>query len=82
MSAEMITAIAAFASGIAAIVSAFLLNRKTVALLEYRMGKVERQLESHNRYAEKFAETANKIAAIQTDVAVIKTKLEYIEEEK
>lgn len=82
MSAEMITAVGALIVGIASVVSAIMLNRKTVALLEYRMSKVEKQLESHNHYAEKFTETADKIAKIQTDVAVIKTKLEYIEEDK
>lgn len=79
MSAEMITAISAFIVGVASIVSAVMLNRKTVALLEYRMERVEKKLDSHNGYAEKFSETATAIAEIQKDVAVIKTRLEYIE---
>ena len=82
MGIEMITAIGAFFAGLAGIISAVLLNRKTVALLEYRLGRVEKQLESHNHYAEKFSETADKIAEIQRDVAVIKTRIEYIEEAK
>lgn len=82
MSAEMITAIGALIVGIASVVSAIMLNRKTVALLEYRMERVEKKLDSHNGYAKMFTETSKQIAEIQKDVAVIKTRLEYIEEAK
>ena len=82
MSPEMITAIGAFVLGIASIVSAILLNRKTVALLEYRMGQVERRLDEHNHYAEKFAETSEKISAIKEDLAAIKATLDFIVKEK
>ena len=80
MSIEMITAIGAFLVGIGSVISAILLNRKTTALLEYRLGKVEEKLDSHNGYAQKFAETTDSIGKIKTDIAVIKTKLEYISE--
>lgn len=82
MSAEMITAIGALVVGIASVVSAIMLNRKTMALLEYRMERVEKKLDSHNGYAKMFSETSHQIAEIQKDVAVIKTRLEYIEEAK
>ena len=82
MSAEMITAIGALIVGIASIVSAIMLNRKTMALLEYRMMKVEQKLDSHNGYAKMFSETSKQIAEIQKDVAIIKTRLDYIEEGK
>ena len=82
MSAEMITAIGAFVLGIASVISAIMLNRKTMALLEYRMERVEKKLDSHNGYAKMFSETSQQIAEIQKDVAVIKTRLEYIEEAK
>jgi len=82
MGAEMITAVAAFVAAIASIISAIMLNRKTVALLEYRMERVEKKLDSHNGYAKMFTETSKQIAEIQKDVAVIKTRLEYIEEDK
>ena len=82
MSAEMITAIGAFVLGIASVISAIMLNRKTMALLEYRMERVEKKLDSHNGYAKMFTETSGQIAEIQKDVAVIKTRLEYIEEAK
>lgn len=79
MSIEMITAIGAFLAGIASILSAILLNRKTVALLEQRMTQVERKLDSHNGYAAKFVENSEQLADIKTDIAVIKTKMEFLE---
>ena len=71
MSVEMLTAIGGFFAGVAAIISAILLNRKTQALLEYRLGAVEREL----------AETTKCMSEVKTDVAVIKTKMEYITKE-
>ena len=68
-------------SGLAAILSAILLNRKTMALLEYRMEKVEKKLDSHNGYAKLFSETSDRIAKMETDIAVIKTSLEFIQKE-
>ena len=82
MDANMITAIGAFIVALASILSAILLNRKTTALLEYRMGEVEKKLDSHNGYARKFAETTESIGEIKTDIAVIKSKMEYIMEGK
>lgn len=81
MSPEMITAIGALVVGAASIVSAILMNRKTVALLEFRMEKVEKKLDSHNGYAEKFARTSADIAEVRKDIAVIKTSLEFIRKE-
>lgn len=74
MDAGMITAIGALIVGIASVISAILLNRKTMALVEYRLGKVEQKLDEHNGYA-------STLSTIQTDIAVIKTTLEYIKEE-
>ena len=83
MSTEIIIALIAgiggTLSGLAAILSAVLLNRKTMALLEYRMGQVEKKLDSHNGYAKLFSETSAQISAIQTDIAVIKTTLGFIQ---
>ena len=81
MDSAMITAIGALIVGIASTISAILLNRKTVALLEYRMGQVEKKLDSHNGYAKLFSETASEISKMQTDIAVIKTEIEFIRKE-
>lgn len=81
MDAGIIIAIGGVLSGIAGILSAILLNRKTMALLEYRMGQVEKKLDSHNGYAKLFSETSAQIGQMQTDIAVIKTSLQYIQKE-
>jgi len=75
MSPEMITAIGALVVGIGSILSAVLLHRKTMALLEYRMSKVEQKLDSHNGYARLFSESSERIARMETDIAWIKDNL-------
>lgn len=74
MTAELITAIAALIAGFAGIISAILLNRKTMALLEYRMEQVEKSLKQHNNYASRFEEIEKAIVAIQKDVEYIRNK--------
>lgn len=85
MSTEIVIALIAgiggTLSGLAAILSAVLLNRKTMALLEYRMEQVEKKLDTHNGYSKLFAETTEVIAKIQTDIEVIKTTLAFIQKE-
>lgn len=68
-------------SGLAGVISAILLNRKTMALLEYRMGQVERKLDSHNGYAKLFSETSSEISKMRTDIEVIKNTLSFIQKE-
>lgn len=73
MSAEMIMAVSALVAALGGILSAILLNRKTVALLEWRMGEIERKLDDSN--------TADRIARMETDIAVIKTTMEFLKKE-
>lgn len=81
MTVEMITAIGALIAGLASIVSAIVMNRKTTALMQYRLEQVEKKLDSHNGYAKMFSESADRIAKIETDIAVIKTAFEFIQKE-
>lgn len=81
MTVEMITAIGALIAGLASIVSAIVMNRKTTALMQYRLEQVEKKLDSHNGYAKMFSESADRIAKIETDIAIIKTALEFIQKE-
>ena len=82
MDAGMITAIGALIVGIASVISAILLNRKTMALLEYRLGEVERKLDSHNGYAQKFVENSAQLADMKADIGVIKNDLKWLKEER
>lgn len=74
MSLEMLAAIGGILTGLGGIISAILLYRKTLALLDYRMGRVEKKIDEHNGYADKFGD-------IRTDIAVIKTDLSYLKAE-
>ena len=82
MDAGMITAIGALVVGIASVISAILLNRKTMALLEYRLGEVERKLDSHNGYAQRFVENSEQLGELRADIRVIKNDLKWLKEEK
>lgn len=75
MSAEMITAIGALIVGLSSIISAILLNHKTVALLEWRMGEIERKLDEMDN-----SNLTDRIARIETDIAVIKTNIEFMKD--
>lgn len=44
-------------------------------LISWRMKEVEKRLDSHNGYAQKFAESAIDIAILKQDVAYIKERL-------
>lgn len=77
MDNAMIAAIGSLLVGVGAIVSAVLLYRKTVALLEFRMSSVEKKLDIHNGYAEKFSAIKDDIASIKTDVAVLKNEVSH-----
>ena len=81
MTPEMITAIGALVAAVGGLISATLLNRKTVGLLSYRMDIVEKKLDLHNGYAKLFSETSDRIAQIEKDVAVIKTTLDFLRSE-
>ena len=82
MDAGMITAIGALVVGIASVISAILLNRKTMALLEYRLEQVEHKLDSHNGYAQKFVENSEQLGDLKADILVIKNDLKWLKEEK
>lgn len=49
-------------------------NKRTTALLDYRMKKVEEKLDEHNGYAEKLGSIEIAIVSIQKDIEYIKTK--------
>lgn len=78
MSAEMWVALGAFLSGIGAIIGAVLSYRKTVTILEERMKSVEKKLDEHNGYAQKFTDITEDFARLKTDIAVIRNDISYL----
>lgn len=74
MTIELMTAIGALLAGASGIISAIVLNRKTQALMEYRLTQVEERLDKHNHYAEKLGDIAISIARIQEDIKFLREK--------
>ena len=74
MAAEMITAIGALIAAIGGIITAIMMNRKTQALLEYRMKQVEKKLDEHNKYGDKLGSIEVNIAEITTDIKYLRGK--------
>ena len=74
MTAEMVTALGALMLAIATLVSAILLNRKTMALLEYRLGQVEQAEKDKDNHIKRLEEIEKAIIAIQKDIEFIKNK--------
>lgn len=48
--------------------------KKTNQLINYRLDAIEKKINLHNGYAEKFASTAKDISAIQKDVEWLKRR--------
>lgn len=69
MSEVIITAIIA---GVCSVVGQWLISREREIRLDERLKNVEKKLDEHNGYAQKFE-------AIQIDIAKISTKLENLE---
>lgn len=74
MTAELLTAIGAVILGVASLVSAILLNRKTVALVEYRLTQVENKERDRDSDGKRLEEIEKAIIAIQKDIEYIKNK--------
>ena len=70
MSDVIITAIIA---GVCSVLGQWLISREREARMDERLKNVEKKLDEHNGYAQKFE-------AIQIDIAKISTKLENMEE--
>ena len=70
MSEVIITAIIA---GVCSVLGQWLISREREARMDERLKNVEKKLDEHNGYAQKFE-------AIQIDIAKISTKLENLEE--
>ena len=70
MSEVIITAIIA---GVCSVIGQWLISREREIRLDERLKNVEKKLDEHNGYAQKFE-------AIQIDIAKISTKLENLEE--
>ena len=65
--------IVAIITGICSVVGQWLISREREVRLDERLKSVEKKLDEHNGYAQRFSD-------IQVDIAKISTKLENLEE--
>lgn len=70
----LLSGIAGIITAIGVLIANIQQNKKTTALLDYRMKKVEEKLDEHNGYAEKLGSIEIAIVAIQKDIEYIKLK--------
>ena len=68
----LVSGLAGLVTAVGAIITNVQQNKKTAALLDYRMQKVEEKIDIHNGYAVRFGEIEKAIVAIQKDVEYIK----------
>lgn len=70
----LVTGITGIITAIGVLVANIQQNKRTAALLDYRMQKVEQKLDVHNGYAEKLGDIEVAIVSIQKDIEYIKQK--------
>lgn len=70
----LVTGITGVITAIGVLIANIQQNKRTTALLDYRMKKVEEKLDEHNGYAEKLNSIEIAIVAIQKDLEYIKAK--------
>lgn len=79
----MIPIITAVISGcsaaIAAIIVAAIQHRKTVAILEYRLGQLEAKVDKHNSIVERTYALERENAVVKNDIKVINHRIDDLE---
>lgn len=54
----------------------------SLSLVNWRLKEIEKRLDSHNHYAQKFADASTDIALIKQDLTYVKEKLDKLEVQK
>lgn len=65
--------VVAIITGLFSVFGQWLISREREARMDERLKSVEKKLDEHNRYADKFG-------SIQSDISSIKTTLEFLKE--
>ena len=75
----MIAVISGGASAIAAIVVAAIQHRKTVAILDYRLGQLEAKVEKHNNLVERTYELEKRTDVQEEKIRVANHRIDDLE---
>lgn len=71
----IIAALSALGTGILSLVGVYFANRKTTALISYRLEQLEHKVDVHNRVVERVFKLEGEMVEAQHDIKDIKAKL-------
>lgn len=72
MSDAWIAALSALGSGLLSLLGVYLANRKSAALMEYRLKKLEEKVDKHNNLVERTYILEGKMSEVEHDIRDLK----------
>ena len=73
----MLSFLAAALTAVCSLIGVYIANRKSAALLEYRMQQLESKVQAHNNLIERVYVAEGQIVELQHDVKDIKANKQY-----
>lgn len=74
MNETVIAALSALGTGILSLVGVYFANRKTTALISYRLEQLEHKVDVHNRVVERVFKLEGEMVEAQHDIRDLKAK--------
>lgn len=74
MSEAWIAALSALASGVLSLIGVYIANRKSSALIGYRIEQLEKKVDVHNRVVERVFKLEGEMTEAQHDIRDIKAR--------
>lgn len=68
----LMSGFAGLATAIGVLITNVQQNKKTTAIMQFRLDKIDEKLDEHNGYTKKFGEIEKAIVAIQKDIQYIR----------
>lgn len=72
MSDAWIAALSALATGVLSLIGVYLANRKSAALIEYRMQQLEKKVDKHNSLIDRMYKVEGRLDVIEKTIAIKK----------
>ncbi len=72
MSEAVLAALSALGTGVLSLIGVYLANRKSSALIAYRLEALERKVDKHNGLIERMTAVEVKVKGMETDLADMK----------
>ena len=75
MSEAWIAALAALGTGVMSLIGVYASNRKSTALISYRLEQLEQKVDAHNRVVERVFKLEGEMVEAQHDIRDLKAKV-------